>query len=234
MVFKWIIFSSSPSLAQTATDFNNKPEINAKNPAHQALDTEAGRIIALMRAQQKEKILEVINKVDEAIDKIISIPDNERKRYAVLISLAAKKYDIDPRIMISILKVESDFRQHAVSHTGDYSVAQINFKVWSRNFNKMDRAPLKYEKLIEDEAYSIFRMAEILNILQKQHAKTDVHWFARYHSSTPKFKNIYIKKLQVPLKKLVPFGPNMLDGLPDNPKQVAEICLGEKHRIKGL
>lgn len=187
-----------------------------------------------MKAQQKEKILEVINKVDEAIDKIIKIPDNERKRYAVLISLAAKKYDIDPRIMISILKVESDFRQHAVSHTGDYSVAQINFNIWSKNFNKMDRAPLKYEKLLEDEAYAIFRMAEILNILKKEHSKKDVHWFARYHSSTPKFKNLYISRLQKPLKILLVYGPDMLDGLPDNPKQVAEICLGEKHRIKGL
>ena len=224
MVFKWIVLSSSVALAAD----------NTQNPASQALDSEAGRIISLIRSQQKEKILEVIDKVDKAIDKIIPIPDNERKRYAVLISLASKKYDIDPRIIISILKTESDFKQQAVSHTGDYSVAQINFKIWSKNFNKMDRAPLKYEKLIEDEAYSIFRMAEILHILKKEHSKKDVHWFARYHSNTPKYKNVYIKKLQVSLKKLLPFGPNMLDGLPDNPKVVAEICLGEKHKIKGL
>ena len=190
--------------------------------------------MALIKQQQKEKILEVIDRVDGAIDKVINLPDNERKRFAVLISLACKKYDLDPRIVIAILKTESDFRQNAISHTGDYSVAQINFKVWSKNFNKMDRAPLKYEKLREDEAYALFRMAEILSILQKQHSKTDKQWFARYHSATPHFKSIYMTKLEKVLKKLVNLGPNLLEGLPDNPKIVAEVCLGEKHKIKGF
>ena len=41
--------------------------------------------------------------------------------------------------MISILKVESDFKQTAVSHTGDYSVAQINFKIWAKKFRGLAR-----------------------------------------------------------------------------------------------
>lgn len=116
--------------------------------------------------------------------------------------------------MISILKVESDFKQRAVSNTGDYSVAQINFNIWAKNFRKLDRAPLHFERLKEDDAYAIFRMGEILSELQKDFSKSDKFWFARYHSNTPKFKNLYISKLQVHLKKLLPFGPNMLDSLP--------------------
>lgn len=221
LLIKWIIWVPVTAAAQN-------------NPVSSNLDPQAQRIIALIKQQQKEKILDVIEKVDSAIDKIINIPDNERKRFAVLISLACKKYNLDPRIVIAILKTESDFKQHAISHTGDYSVAQINFKVWSRSFNKMNRAPLKFEKLREDEAYSIFRMAEILSILQKQHSKTDKDWFAIYHSATPKFKSVYLAKLERIIKKLQPYGDNMLEGLPDNPKIVAEVCLGEKHKIKGF
>lgn len=163
----------------------------------------------------KEQLEETISKVDEAIYAVIKLPDRERKRFATLITLSCKKYDLDPRIMISILKVESDFNQKAISSTGDYSVAQINFKIWAKNFRKMDRAPLHFERLKQDDAYAIFRMGEILAELQKNHSKHDKMWFARYHSNTPVFKNKYISRLKIHFKKLLPFGPNLIKKLPD-------------------
>jgi hypothetical protein len=39
-------------------------------------------------------------------------------------------------------------------------------------------------------------MAEILNILKDRHGKNDSKWFARYHSQTKKFKNIYSIKVE--------------------------------------
>lgn len=212
--FKWIIISLLISLS-----FNSFAEVTSK-------DLEV--IHKMFQEQQKEKIKEAIGNVDKAIDTVIKLPDNERKKFAVYIALACKKHNLDPRIMISILKVESDFRQKAVSHTGDYSVAQINYNIWKNLFLKLDKAPLKFDRLKQDEAYAIYRMAEILAYYKELHEKKDKFWFARYHSSTPKFKNLYITKLKKELKKLIKFGPSMIKDLPDNETQVAQYYLNDR------
>lgn len=183
--------------------------------------SEINKINALHAQHVQTQLQNTIKKVDEAIYAVIKLPDRERLRFATLITLSCKKYNLDPRIMVAILKVESDFKQKAVSHTGDYSVAQINFKVWAKNFRKLDREPLHFQRLKEDDAYAIFRMGEILHNLDTNFSKKDEFWFARYHSNTPKFKNAYIKKLQVNLKKLLPFGPNLLSDLPSYEKIMA-------------
>lgn len=206
LLIKWIFTSflllplSVPCLAESV-------EINKINELHEQL--------------VQTQVQAVVKKVDQAIFAVIKLPDRERLRFATLITLSCKKYDLDPRIMVAILKVESDFKQKAVSNTGDYSVAQINFKIWAKKFRQLDKAPLEFNRLKEDDAYAIFRMGEILHQIKLHHAKTDQFWFARYHSATPKFKNAYIKKLQIHLKKLLPFGPNLLEDLPDYQKIMA-------------
>lgn len=180
--------------------------------------SEINKINALHAQHVQEQFQNTVKRVDEAIYTVIKLPDRERLRFATLITLSCKKYNLDPRIMVSILKVESDFKQKAVSHTGDYSVAQINFKVWAKNFRKLDKDPLHFQRLKEDDAYAIFRMGEILHDLQTNFSKKDEFWFARYHSNTPKFKNKYIKNLQVHLRKLLPYGPSLLDEMPSYDK----------------
>ena len=201
------------------------------------VDQKIEKINQLYQKEQKEKILQIVGKVDEAIDSVIKLPDLARKRYAVLIALAGKKYDIDPRIMIAILVVESSFRQSAknvnTNKTTDYSIAQINYETWKKGFKKMSRAPLNKERLVSDEAYAIFRMAEILRIYKDRFESQDKIWFARYNSSTIKYKTIYKNKLVKEFKKLIEFGPNMLTGLPSNPQVVADLYLGP-NQIKGF
>lgn len=103
---------------------------------------------------------------------------------------------VDYMIFLSILKVETTtFDQTKVSHTGDVSIAQIKPEVWSKEFARMKRKPLDLEKLKQDPTYSIDRMGEILDILQKRH-KDDPYWYARYHSGTIKYKIPYLSKLQ--------------------------------------
>jgi hypothetical protein len=209
LIFKWIltisfVFISIPGWG-----------------ANVAKTSEINKINLLHAQHVQEQLANTIKKVDEAIYSVIKLPDRERLRFATLITLSCKKYNLDPRIMVSILKVESDFRQKAVSHTGDYSVAQINFKVWAKRFRQMDKDPLHFNRLKEDDAYAIFRMGEILHDLQINFSKKDEFWFARYHSNTPKFKNAYIKKLQINLKKLLPYGPGLLSDLPSYEKIMA-------------
>lgn len=166
----------------------------------------------------------------EAIYKISSILSGEMKlkkdkseRLATIIAFSAKKYEIDPRIMIAIMKVESNFNQNAVNlvscertkqtKCGDYSIAQINYEVWSKAFPKMGRKPLDLQRLKTDETYAIFRMGEILNILKSQYPQ-DKLWFARYHSSTPEHKKRYTNVLKKELRKVIALGPNLMKSFP--------------------
>jgi hypothetical protein len=106
----------------------------------------------------------------------------------------SKKHSIDPYLMLALIKVESDFNQKAISNTGDYSLAQINYKVWKEEFNKKG-IKLNFYKLKNNPQYALDHMALILKILKQRYSKKDPHWYARYHSNTKKHKKNYLKKV---------------------------------------
>lgn len=108
---------------------------------------------------------------------------------------------IDYKIYLSIIKTESSFRQDVISSTGDFSLAQINYKKWDVEFKRLGLNPIDFEKLKTEHGYSIQIMGQILKILKKRHG-TDSLWFARYHSSTPSLKKIYADKLNRVIKRL--------------------------------
>lgn len=107
-----------------------------------------------------------------------------------------KKYKVDPKLMIAIIGTESDFVNTKVSTTGDLSLAQINTEVWNKEFVRLGLNQLNPKLLKKDEAYALGKMAEILNIIKARHGKKDSKWFARYHSHTKKFKDIYSIKVE--------------------------------------
>lgn len=112
-----------------------------------------------------------------------------------------RKYKHDPRLILAILKVESDLNQQAISKTKDYSIAQINYKVWNNEFKRMNLPPINFKKLKKDIPYSIETMGLILNIIKERHKDEDLYWFTRYHSATKKHKTAYLKKLKIQLSK---------------------------------
>ena len=141
------------------------------------------------------------------------------QRVGTLVIFSSKQYNIDPRIMLSIIKVESEFKQSANNtesckfkretnkqRCGDHSIAQINYHIWKKRFLEKGRKPLDFHKLKTNDAYAIFRMAEILSIL-KQDFKNKDDWYAYYHSGTPSLKNAYRKKVDYEFKKIQEINP---------------------------
>ena len=124
------------------------------------------------------------------------LSNNSRNRIAYSLYMTTKKYNVDPKIMIAIIGTESDFRNEKVSTTGDLSLAQINAKVWDKEFVRLGFDKLNTKRLKKDEGYALSKMAEILTILKARHAKKDKQWFARYHSHTKKYKNLYSLKVE--------------------------------------
>jgi hypothetical protein len=105
----------------------------------------------------------------------------------------ALERQLDPLKVAAIISVESDFRLRAYNPSGDYSLAQINHRVWSSEFDRLGRRPLKLKRLTQDVSYAIDRMTEILQILKRRHKTEDFYGY--YHSGTPKLKLRYEQKL---------------------------------------
>ncbi len=146
--------------------------------------------------------IEIIAKMIELVQP--ELPVKLRYDYAEDISEAIKIHkDIKPQIMIALIDTESDFNASMISHTLDYSMAQVNVKVWNIEFKRMGIPPIKIEMLLNpDQAYAMKTMAKILSILRKRHEHEDRRWYARYHSNTKKYKWNYLRKIEIRMKLL--------------------------------
>lgn len=128
---------------------------------------------------------------------------NTRNKIANDIHLAITKYKVEPQIMVALIDTESDFKYDKISTTGDLSLAQVNVDVWNVEFKRMKQPLIDTEKLTsEDQSYAMEVMANILSILKKRHLEKDRRWYARYHSNTKRYKNDYLKKIEVRMKLL--------------------------------
>lgn len=128
---------------------------------------------------------------------------NARNKIANDIHHAIKKYKVEPQIVVSLIDTESNFSYSKVSSTGDLSLGQVNVEVWNEEFKRMKLPLIDKAKLVtEDQGYAMEKMAQILSILKKRHAKKDRRWYARYHSNTTKYKMDYLSKIEVRMKML--------------------------------
>jgi hypothetical protein len=165
----------------------------------------------------KEGFVKTIAKFETAIIRLNhKLDKKEATRLATIIAIESKKENIDPRIILAILDRESSFNQDAVNPvSGDISIAQINPRVWTpTRFKDKIGHEMNHKRLKKDEAYAISRMCLILSYLKRTFGHKDKWWFARYHSSTPGFKNEYIGQLMISLRKLKPFGNTLLKDMP--------------------
>ena len=135
-----------------------------------------------------------IEKVYNAIYRVGYKNPQKGMKIAGLIYKESIHYNINPKVLVAIIMVESSFRQDVVSSTGDISLAQINVKTWTKEFKRLKRKGLDEKRMHKEPAYAIARMAEILSILAERHeGKKD--WFAYYHSSTPEHKKAYFNRV---------------------------------------
>lgn len=172
----------------------------------------------VLNKQVSKPIQAPVTRINDALIKTMKVHPKKSMDIATSIHSASTKYKIDPRIMIAIMKVESNFNQNAVNTfsckrtkapiCGDHSIAQINYEVWSKDFPKFGRVPLDYNRLKKDQDYAIHRMGEILSILKSRHSK-EVFWFTRYHSSTDTFRSVYTAKVRKEMKKIIDLTPQV-------------------------
>lgn len=131
-----------------------------------------------------------------------TLKDRDVARIAVRVATESKDTGVDPRIYLVILKVESDFDQKRVSTTGDYGIAQVNYKIWKRVLKKQG-VILDKERLSKDEEYNLKTMSIVLVKYKNQFAAKDGWWFTRYHSHTPLYRNRYKRKILAQLKRII-------------------------------
>lgn len=112
------------------------------------------------------------------------------KSFAVesLVAKHSKHFNLDKQLVMSIIKVESNFNNDAVSHTNDYGLMQIN-KNTAKVFG------FSIPRIKKDKDYAIYCGTFYLSYLRSKYSHKDKYWWARYHSSTPAHKQKYVRRI---------------------------------------
>ena len=137
------------------------------------------------------------NSISNDIRKLKKMKNKHNKIITNLVYKTSKKYELNPKIILAILKLESNFEQSGMNkykcdgkkECGDFSIAQINYKTWKKSAN------LNLDKLKSNNAYAIDKMGWILSDIRKRHPK-DKLWFLRYHSRNYLLRIRYLKILE--------------------------------------
>lgn len=115
-----------------------------------------------------------------------------KQKLAKTINNSSKQFFVNYKILLTILYIESNFKQFAVSSTKDYSIAQISLHQWI-NDEKLVKTKHYLKDIKTDPFKAIYVMGEILSIKRKE-GISDTFWYLRYHSNTKKYKDLYKKK----------------------------------------
>lgn len=145
-------------------------------------------IYSFTHPMEMEETMKFISKTNP------KLAEEVKQEVATSILKVSQKHNLDHKLMLSIIAVESSFKPAAKSTTGDFSIVQINYATWSVEFKRIQGKVLNFQKLKKDIPYSIESMGEILSYLKRYQVK-DSLWFARYHSKTPSLKRIYAKRI---------------------------------------
>lgn len=137
------------------------------------------------------------------------VKEPRARNLARLIYRMARKYELDPITLATIVRQESNFRSDAKNcyvvyrhgtcvHTCDLGLAQIN-SVWVEKWN------LNPCLLTHDDGYNLQVAARILKNLKNRYGMTEpLTWFSRYNSSVDKYRQDYQARLNTFLVQRTP------------------------------
>ncbi|GAF91663.1 unnamed protein product, partial [marine sediment metagenome] len=97
------------------------------------------------------------------------VTPKKSKKYGIIIHKRSQQYKIDWKIMVAIIKQESDFVEDVINCTRwgcDFGLVQVN----SRNINPMK---LDVKRLLFDADYAINFQAKHLRYLKNRYSKKD-------------------------------------------------------------
>jgi hypothetical protein len=128
------------------------------------------------------------------------VKEPRARNLARLIYRTARRYELDPITLATIVRQESNFRadishcynvyrRGTCAHTCDLGLAQIN-SVW------VEKWGLNPCRLIHDDGYNLQVAARILKNLKNRYGmKEPLTWFSRYNSSVDKYRQDYQERL---------------------------------------
>jgi hypothetical protein len=136
--------------------------------------------------------------IKDISDKILLISPNTsepRARFlAKTIDKEARSAEIDPDILVVILRQESNFKNAAINSYIIYKekacFAHSDLGISQVSEDWVDRWFLDREKLINDDVYNIHVGVRVLKGIKKEFGE-ESQWWTRYNSSSEKPRAIY-------------------------------------------
>ena len=83
---------------------------------------------ALVRLRQRQKRQQEQERILQALEQVaIGLCEREKRQLAALIHRESRAQDLDPRLIIAMIKTESEFRKRARSRAGAHGLMQVRF-----------------------------------------------------------------------------------------------------------
>jgi hypothetical protein len=130
------------------------------------------------------------------------LPKHKYSEYAVGIYKAARRYQIDPNLLVAIAHKESSFRNiHPVGRAGEVGLCQIR-KMWIRNKNFRKEFPkAKVPDLRKPERTFLFA-AWILHQLREKQPPDSLPYWSYYNSRILRYRRLYTNGINRHLTKI--------------------------------
>ena len=126
----------------------------------------------------------------------------------------SKKYQLDPRMLVSIAYQESSLELGAVRKVSGYNMSKSagyaevtigsDFCMMQINYHNIRAYELDIERLLSDVAYCVESGAMILKSFEKRFGKLEEYWWTRYNSCTPAYREMYQKLVTKHWTKILP------------------------------
>jgi hypothetical protein len=149
--------------------------------------------------------LEIVRKVVKKLQP--RLDTKQSKVIAKAIMTSSDRYQLDWRVLASILFQESSFKADPqgcyknMKRCSDYGMGQIHYSVWGK------RLGLDRKRLVTDVSYNIDSAARVLSILKGRYGH-EKQWHSRYHSSTKKHRQDYANKIYPNVKRITRYVSN--------------------------
>lgn len=131
---------------------------------------------------KEERISLIESQIETLLDKESFALKGERRSHFIVHLLAtAKDHEFDPLLILAIMKVESSFKLHAVSHAGALGLLQLKPIAAKEVSNVFDLSPVSARQLM-DPFINVKFGIHYLSFLRKSVGKNWIKILAAYNS----------------------------------------------------
>ena len=140
----------------------------------------------------------------------------------------AKKYQLDPMLLVSIGFQESSLKLDAVRKSRGFIWDETEYRevavasdfcMMQINISNIKAQNIDIDRILTEADYCIEAGAKILKGIERRYSRTETTWWTRYNSVSQIHRDIYEKHIQGHLEKIIPLEDQIKNATAKNSQQ---------------